>query len=132
MNCILEFRKMTFTNHPIFSLFAGIIITPLHVSWVSFLEKMFSHIHYNYVFIPLFIGLPHSTHVTAQDVSCFHLSINVSCILCINIMFYKISSKFFFLAFYAYNMMFVKFLWVCAKKFCVKLQLNIISWSIYF
>ena len=54
-------------------------------------SKMFHHI------------FEHSWHVKAQDVSFFHLSINVSRILCIHLLFVKFLQKKFFLAFYAFT-----------------------------
>ena len=68
-------------------------------------SKMFHHI------------FEHSWHVTAQDVSCFHLSINVSCILCIHLLFVKFLQKKFFLAFYAFTWCLLSFFGCVLRNF---------------
>ena len=91
MNCLLEFRKITFTIHFFFTFLTGIIFRPLfdeitihgnvkitffmksawYRTWCLmnfFSEKMFSRIHCNFMLITFLNGLPHSKHVSSQDV----------------------------------------------------------------
>ena len=85
MNCLLEFRKMTFMIHLIFTFLTGIIFRPLfdeitihgnvkitffmkstwYRRWclMNFFSSLhFSRIHCNFMLITFLNGLPHSKH----------------------------------------------------------------------
>ena len=89
--CLSGFRKMTFTIHLIFTFLAGLIFRPLfskfcscfvlffmlstwYLTWCLmnfFLRKKYFRIHCNFLCITFLEAkncLPHSLHVTAQDV----------------------------------------------------------------
>ena len=97
MNCLLEFRKMTFTIHFFFTFLTGIIFRPLfdeitihgnvkitffmkstwYRTWclMNFFSSLhFSRIHCNFMLITFLNGLPDSKHVSSQDVCLIYSS----------------------------------------------------------
>ena len=87
---------------------------------------MFSRIHCNYVFIFQDVSSHFQTFLTCYSTRWFLFSLEYKCFLHSVRTFAvcKIPSKEFFSCILCIYMMFIKFFWVCAKKFCVKLQLN--------